>query len=99
MTISELNLIRELRKERKSLSQIAEIVNRSKESISFICHYYNLPNNRWTREEKEILVREYGNYPTKELSRKLGRSYGTIRVQVSKQRSRNAVLNTHVLNK
>ena len=72
ITTLELNLIRELRKERKSLSQIAKIVNRSKESISFICHYYNLPNNQWTAEEKEILWNEYGNYPTRDQNYPIG---------------------------
>ncbi len=86
ITIVELNLIRDLRKKRKSLSEIAEIVNRSKESISFICHYYQLPNNEWTAEEKEILWNEYNNYSSFELSKKLNRTPESIRMQMSKQK-------------
>ncbi len=88
----ELNLIKELRKKRKSLSEIADKIGRTPQSISFICYYYNLPNNEWTAEEKEILWSEYGNYSAKELSKKLNRTPESIRMQMSKQkRSRTCV--------
>lgn len=86
MTTIELNLIRELREKRISLSEVALRVNRTKESISFICHYYKLPNNEWTAEENKLLISEYGHHSSFELSKKLNRSAGSIRTQMYKQK-------------
>jgi len=84
ITMEEMELIINLRKQHKTLPEIAHQLGRSSNSIRCFIHYYNLPQSNWTEKENEILRANYFNTPAKLLAKRLNRSLKSVYVQANK---------------
>lgn len=84
INLSEIKLIRQLKKEHKTVKEIANLLGRTVNSIYSFTNYYSLPSKLWTESENEILRKEYFTTPAKLLAKKLNRSRHSIYVQANK---------------
>ncbi|WP_150109019.1 hypothetical protein [Cyanobacterium aponinum] len=84
ITIAEMELIISLKKQHKTVAEIANKLGRSYNSIRCFTHYYNLPPSRWTEKENEILRANYFHTPAKLLAKRLNRSLRSVYVQANK---------------
>jgi len=78
VTIAELNKIKQLRTLRKPISEISKLTGNSRKRIIYLTNYYQLPNNKWTEEERQFLLDNYQQYSKLELAELLNRSIYSI---------------------
>lgn len=81
-TDEEIKMVEELYKSKKTISQIAKILDRSENSISYMLRNlgYSYKSSRmWQIEELKFLKDNYMNMTYKEISDVLGRSNGAVK--------------------
>ena len=59
--------------------EVADMVGMKKENVVAWAYKHGISNNRyWTKEEEEYLISRYGRSTVKQISKRLGKSYGNV---------------------